>query len=237
MTPVDPPPPPIRLMLVDDHAVMRAGLANLLATESGFEVVSQADDGETAIRLWPRVRPDVCLLDMTMHGIDGVETLRQLRHVAPTARVLMLTSSDSAEDMARAMKAGANGYITKNVQHKELFAAIRDVHGGGRPISTSTIVESRPAHVEGGGFALTPRELEVVALMREGFTNQEIGRLLGISTHTAKAHVAGVLEKLHASDRTQAVARAFDLGLLKVAPQQAAHQQGPRYSGGQEKTS
>jgi len=93
------------------------------------------------------------------------------------------------------------------------------VHAGGRPISTSTIVESRAVHVGAGGFSLTPRELEVVALMREGFTNQEIGRLLGISTHTAKAHVAGVLDKLNASDRTQAVAKAFDLGLLKATRQ------------------
>ena len=213
--------PPIRLMLVDDHAVMRAGLANLLGSGLGFEVVAQSDDGEMAIRLWPKFNPDVCLLDMTMHGIDGVETLSRLRKVAPAARVLMLTSSDSAEDMARAMKAGANGYVTKNVQHKELFDAIREVHAGGRPVSSSTIVESRPTTAQTGASPLTPREIEVVALMREGFTNQEIGRLLGISTHTAKAHVAGVLEKLDASDRTQAVARAFDLGLLK-----AAHLQG-----------
>ena len=211
----------IRLLLVDDHPVMRAGLANLLSTEPDFQVVAQADDGEAAIRLWQQHTPDVCLLDMTMHGLDGVETLKRLRGVAPQARVLMLTSSDSAEDVARALAAGANGYITKSVKHSEVFTAIRSVHAGGRPVSEHAIIDSRPTR-QVAGISLTPREIEVVAFMREGFTNAEIGRLLGISTHTAKAHVAAVIEKLGASDRTQAVARAFDLGLLSARPPGAA---------------
>lgn len=205
----------IRLLLVDDHPVMRAGLANLLATEPDLAVVAQADDGEAAIALWQQHTPDVCLLDLTMHGLDGVETLKRLRAIAPHARVLMLTSSDSAEDMARAMAAGAQGYVTKSVRHSELFAAIRAVHAGGRPISEHTLVDARPTR-QVAGIALTPREIEVMGFMREGFTNAEIGRLLGISTHTAKAHVAGVIEKLGAGDRTQAVAIAFDLGLLSA---------------------
>ena len=213
----------IRLLLVDDHPVMRAGLANLLSTEPDFQVVAQADDGEAAIRLWQQHTPDVCLLDMTMHGLDGVETLRRLHAIAPQARVLMLTSSDSAEDVARALAAGANGYITKSVKHSEVFTAIRSVHAGGRPVSEHAIVDSRPTR-QVAGISLTPREIEVVAFMREGFTNAEIGRLLGISTHTAKAHVAGVIEKLGASDRTQAVARAFDLGLLSARSPKAATQ-------------
>lgn len=205
----------IRLLLVDDHPVMRAGLANLLSTEPDFQVIAQADDGETAIRLWQEHTPDVCLLDMTMHGLDGVETLKRLRAIAPQARVLMLTSSDSAEDVARALAAGANGYLTKSVRHSELFTAIRQVHAGSRPVSEYAINDARPVR-QVAGVSLTPREIEVVAFMREGFTNNEIGRLLGISTHTAKAHVAGVIEKLGAGDRTQAVARAFDLGLLSA---------------------
>ena len=211
----------IRLLLVDDHPVMRAGLANLLSTEPDFQVVAQADDGEAAIRLWQQHTPDVCLLDMTMHGLDGVETLRRLRAIAPQSRVLMLTSSDSAEDVARALAAGANGYITKSVKHSEVFTAIRSVHAGGRPLSEHAIFDSRPTQ-QVAGISLTPREIEVVAFMREGFTNAEIGRLLGISTHTAKAHVAAVIEKLGASDRTQAVARAFDLGLLSARTPGAA---------------
>jgi DNA-binding NarL/FixJ family response regulator len=207
---------PIRLLLVDDHAVMRAGLANLLSSESDFHVVAQADDGLAAVALWRQHRPDVCLLDMTMHGIDGVETLRRLRETNPKARVLMLTSSDSSDDLARALAAGADGYVTKNVGHRELFAAIREVHRGGRPVSRETIVDARPAPTDGGG--LTPREIEVLGLLREGFTNADIARLLGITTHTVKVHVAGLLTKLGASDRTQAVAKGFDLGLLAARP-------------------
>ena len=203
----------IRLLLVDDHPVMRAGLANLLGAEDDFQVVAQADDGESALHLWQEHKPDVCLLDVTMHGIDGIETLRRLRQIAPAARVLMLTSSESPEDVAQAMKAGASGYITKNVQHDELVAAIRAVHSGERPMS-SDLADALPA--AGGASLLSPREIEVLGLMREGFTNADIGRLLGISARTAKAHVAGVIEKLDVHDRTQAVARAFDLGLLKV---------------------
>lgn len=205
----------IRLLLVDDHPVMRAGLANLLSLEKDFEVVAQADDGETALRLWQQHRPDVCLLDVTMHGIDGIETLRRLKAVGPDARVLMLTSSEAPEDMAHAIKAGACGYITKNVQHEDLVRAIREVHAGGKAIDPCMIdTQAAP----GSGSLLTPRELEVLGLMREGFTNTEIGRLIGTSTRTAKAHVAAIIEKLQVTDRTQAVARAFDLGLLKAAP-------------------
>ena len=205
----------IRLLLVDDHPVMRAGLANLLSLEKDFAVVAQADDGETAIALWQKHTPDVCLLDVTMHGIDGIETLKRLKAIAPQARVVMLTSSEAPEDMAHAMKAGACGYITKNVQHDELIQAIRSVHAGGKAIDPC-MVDSQPA--TGCGSLLTPRELEVLGLMREGFTNTELGRLIGTSTRTAKAHVAAIIEKLQVIDRTQAVARGFDLGLLKTAP-------------------
>jgi two-component system NarL family response regulator len=207
---------PIRLLLVDDHAVMRVGLANLLSSEGDFQVVAQADDGHAVVDLWRQHRPDVCLLDMTMHGIDGVETLRRLRETNPKARVLMLTSSDSSDDLSRALAAGADGYVTKNVGHQELFAAIRSVHRGGRPVSRETIVDARPTPTDGGG--LTPREIEVLGLLREGFTNADIARLLGITTHTVKVHVAGLLTKLGASDRTQAVAKGFDLGLLAARP-------------------
>jgi DNA-binding NarL/FixJ family response regulator len=205
----------IRLMLVDDHPVMRAGLANLLVLERDFTVVAQADDGEAAVALWQEHRPDVCLLDVSMHGIDGIETMRRLRAAAPEARVLMLTSSETPEDMAQSLKAGAAGYLTKNVRHEELVAAIRSVHAGGRPIDPvmGEATESAPT-----GSGLTSRELEVLGLIREGFTNTEIGRHIGTSARTAKAHVAAIIGKLGAVDRTQAVARAYDLGLLKVAP-------------------
>ena len=123
-------PSPLRLLLVDDHAVLRAGLANVLNFDPGLEVVAEADDGETAIELWRQHRPDVMLLDLSMPGIDGIETLLRLRREFPEARVLMLTSSEAPEDVRHALAAGAGGYVTKTVRRAELVAAIRAVQAG-----------------------------------------------------------------------------------------------------------
>ena len=209
----------IRVLLVDDHPVMRAGLANLLASEPGFHVAGQANDGLQGLRLWQELRPDVCLLDITMQGIDGIETLRRIREADPAARVVMLTSSEASEDLSQAVAAGAVGYITKNVEHDELVQAIRFAHTG-RPVISSDM-QAAAIHVTRDAppppAKLSPREEEVLDLLREGFTNNELGRLLGISTRTAKAHVAAVIEKLGVVDRTQAVARGYELGLLRTS--------------------
>jgi DNA-binding NarL/FixJ family response regulator len=203
----------IRLMLVDDHAILRAGLANMLNCEPGLKVVVEADDGETAIRLWREHQPDVTLLDLSMGGMDGIETLKRLRAGFPGARVLMLTSSEANEDVRHALEAGAAGYVTKNIRRAELVEAIRECHAGGRPIGEH-VARILAAGNEHG--ALSRREMEVLGLVRQGFTNGEIGRLLGISERTAKAHVAALLVKLQASDRAEAVARGFERGLLKA---------------------
>lgn len=203
----------IRLMLVDDHAVMRAGLANLLGLEPGFSIVAQADDGESALTLWRQHRPDVVLLDVSLTGIDGIETLRRLKEAFPEARVLMLSSSEAQEDIRHALKAGAAGYITKNVRRAELVAAIRSVHTGGGAVSETA---SQRLATDGEHGQLSRREVEVLGLVRQGFTNDEIGKLLGISERTARAHVAAIMEKLDASDRAAAVARGFESGILKA---------------------
>ena len=202
----------IRLMLVDDHPVMRTGLANLLGLNPDFEVVAQADDGASALELWKFHRPDVCLMDISMEGMDGVETVRRLRKSFPDARVLMLTSSKAAEDVHHAMDAGAAGYVMKNVKRGELADAIRAVHRGEK------LVAAKPLqHTTGNGAAtISHRELGVLGLIRQGFTNAEIGRLLGISERTVRWHVSALMEKLDAADRAQAVARGFELGLLGV---------------------
>jgi DNA-binding NarL/FixJ family response regulator len=209
----------IRLLLVDDHPVMRAGLANLLNSEPGFDVAGQATDGLQGVRLWQELRPDVCLLDISMQGIDGIDTLRQIRAADPSACVVMLTSSEAPEDLSQAVAAGATGYVTKNVEHDELVQAIRSAHAGRQVISSDMHAETAYAtsHAPPRPARLTPREEEVLDLLREGFTNNEIGRLLGISTRTAKAHVAAVIEKLGVVDRTQAVARGYELGLLRTS--------------------
>lgn len=206
-----PSPLAISIMLVDDHPVMRAGLANVLHFNHGFQIVAQADDGPTAIELWRKHRPDVCLLDVSMDRIDGIETLRRLRVEFPEARVLMLTSSRAAEDMADAMQVGASGYLLKTIGHEQLAEAIRSVHRGEKV--TTPLAMPQP-HDSGG--PLSHRELEVLGLIRQGFSNHEIARLLGISERTIRAHVTAILAALGAADRAQAVARGFELGLLKL---------------------
>ncbi len=204
---------PIRLLLVDDHPVMRAGMANVLGMDPDFVVVAQADDGESALLLWRQHQPDVTLLDISMGGIDGIDTLRRMRHDHPTARVLMLTSSEANEDVRFALKAGACGYVTKNVRAGELAEAIRTIHAGGQVLSE--VLRKKLAEDDGTRH-LTLREMEVLGLVRQGFTNDEIGRLLGISERTARAHMGTILEKLHVSDRAAAVARGFETGILKT---------------------
>jgi DNA-binding NarL/FixJ family response regulator len=208
-----PSPAPIRLLLVDDHPVMRAGMANVLGMDPDFEVAAQADDGETALVLWDRHRPDVTLLDISMGGIDGIDTLRRLRQDHPGARVLILTSSDANEDVRLALKAGACGYVTKNIRASELAEAIRTIHAGGQILSDEL---KRKLTEDDGTRHLTFREVEVLGLVRQGFTNEEIGRLLGISERTARAHMGAIMEKLNASDRAAAVARGFETGILKA---------------------
>ncbi len=206
-------PSPIRLLLIDDHAVMRAGLANMLNANPAFRVIAGADDGANGLALFREHRPDVTLLDVSMPGVSGIECLHLLRAEFPDARVLMLSSSDAEEDIVQALEAGACGYVTKTARPAELTAAIIAAHAGERVISPA--LERRLAE-RASGSTLTAREIEVLHLLRKGMTNPDIGRLLGISPRTAKAHVAAILEKLEATDRTEAVTRAFERGLLKV---------------------
>lgn len=202
----------IRILLVDDHAVMRAGLANMLNAHPGFRVVAEAGDGETAISLFCKCLPDVVLMDVIMPGQDGIQTLHALRGQFPDARVLMLTSSEMEDDIIRSIKAGASGYITKSALPAELAAAIKTIYAGGRvmgPVIERVIAE------QASGIQVTQRELEVLTLLRKGLSNADIGKLLDITPRTAKAHVAALLVKLEAADRAEAVARGFERGLLK----------------------
>jgi DNA-binding NarL/FixJ family response regulator len=210
---VDPSPvPPLQLLLTDDHAVMRAGLANMLNAQSSFRVVGEADDCAATLELYRKLEPDLLLLDIAMPGFDGIETLRQLRSEHPLACVLMLSSSDAEEDIVHSFHAGASGYISKTARPAELFAAILACHAGQRVMSPT--IERRLAE-QSAGQPLTARETEVLGLLRKGLTNPEVAELLGITRRTAKAHVAAILVKLEASDRTEAVSRGFERGLLK----------------------
>jgi DNA-binding NarL/FixJ family response regulator len=203
---------PIRLLMIDDHPVLRAGLANLLDQQPDFEIVGQAGTGEEALRVVAGCKPDVCLLDLRLPGMSGFETLRQLSRVAPKARVLVFTSSDSADDADRALAEGAAGFISKTIDHSEIVSAIRDVHHGRAGISKG-VAAHQPAVSSG---ILTDREFEVLMLLRKGLSNPEIGRQLCITERTVKGHVTAILKKMDATDRAGAVARGFELGLLKL---------------------
>ena len=202
----------IRLLLIDDHPVLREGLANLLERQPDFQVVGQAGTGEEALRIVTACKPDVCLLDLRLPGMSGFETLRQLTRLAPKARVLVFTSSDSADDAERALAEGAAGFISKTIDHGEIVSAIRDVHHGRAGISKG-VAAHEPAVSSG---ILTDRELEVLTLLRKGLSNPQIGRQLCITERTVKGHVTAILKKMDATDRAGAVARGFELGLLKL---------------------
>jgi two-component system, NarL family, response regulator len=204
---------PIRILLVDDHSVVRTGLAMLMGQEEDFAVVGEAEDVEQAVARFRKFRPDVTLMDIRMPGADGIEALRKIREEFPGARVVMLTTYDLDEDVFRALDAGAVGYLLKSVQHAELFDAVRRVHAGERCIPRS--LETRLADREVRS-RLSPRELETLDLLARGFTNREIGSALGVSERTAKAHVEAILAKLEAADRAEAVDAAYKRGLLRV---------------------
>lgn len=204
----------IRLLLVDDHPVLRAGLANLLARHPDFTVVGEAGSGGQAIELARTCSPDVCLLDLSLPDIDGFDTLKALRTRSPAVRVVVLTSSDSPEDAARADREGAAAFVCKNIDHGLIVDTIRAVHRGESGIQRG-VARSQPSPALAA--ALTPRELDVLSLVRQGLGNSEIARRLAISERTVKGHMTSIFEKLHVADRAGAVAKGFDLGLLRVS--------------------
>jgi DNA-binding NarL/FixJ family response regulator len=203
----------IRLLLVDDHFVVRSGLAMLLAQQDDFEVVAEADDAEQAVAHYRQFRPDVTLMDVRMPGASGIEALQSIRAEFPDARVIMLTTYDLDEDVFRALEAGAVGYLLKSVRHAELFNAVRKVHAGDRCVPQSLETRCKNGALRS---RLSPREVETLDLLARGFSNREIGSALGVTERTAKAHVQAILVKLEAADRAEAVDAAYKRGLLRA---------------------
>lgn len=208
-----PPNRRVRILIVDDHPVVRAGLTSMLGTQVELEVVGSLSSGEETLAKLGLVDPDVLLIDLRMPGIGGVETLLEIRRQSHHVRAIILTSFETDEDIYRAVQAGAQGYLLKDTSLREMVEAIRTVHGGKKyfPRQIASRLAERMMRSN-----LTAREIEILRMLSKGPTNKEIGRALGISDNTVKNHVNSIIEKLEVSDRTEAATTAIQRGIISV---------------------
>lgn len=201
----------IRILVVDDHFIVRTGLLSLINTEPNLTVVGEAADGEEAIRLFESLRPDLIVMDLRMPGTSGHEVTRRIRQMDPLARVLMLSAFEGDTDIYVALEAGACGYVLKSVTGEELIPAIQAVAAGKRwiPREVAARLKSRNSFED-----LTARELDVLEQLSRGRANKEIADTLGITEYTTKGHLKSILAKLRVADRTQAVIAAVQRGII-----------------------
>lgn len=210
----------IRVLVADDHPMLREGLVTVLDTQQDFEVVGEAADGSEVVRLAERLNPDVILLDLEMPGVDGVAALEKLRSAGSEARTIVFTAYDTDERILGALRAGARGYLLKGASRTEIFDAIRTVHAGGsllQPVVTNKLLqtmsrEERREETE----PLTSREIEVLGLLALGLQNKEIASRLFITERTVKFHVSSLMHKLGAENRTETVTIAAQRGLIQL---------------------
>jgi DNA-binding NarL/FixJ family response regulator len=205
--------PPIRVLCVDDHRIVREGIASMLNRESDITVVGAVATGEEALDFYQRSPPDVTLMDLQLRTISGAETIQQIRSHHPDARIIVLTMYEGDEHIYRALKAGAVTYLLKDTLSKELIQVIRDVHGGGHPV-TDYVQQSLQRRAEQP--ALTAREVQVMELLIEGRRNKEIAALLNISEDTVPVHLKNIFAKLRVNDRNAAMNVALKRGIVQI---------------------
>lgn len=203
----------IRVLIADDHAIVRHGLCALLGTERGIEVVGEAKDGNEAVARTKQLAPDVVIMDIVMPRKDGVEATAEIRAAVPSAKIVVLTSFGTSDMISRAIEAGATGALMKTAEDRELISTIRTVANGGRVISPAVrkLISTDPPAPE-----LTPRQLEILQAMARGLTNKDIAKMFGIRTDGVNEHVLAILAKLGAANRTEAVATAIRKQLIRL---------------------
>lgn len=203
----------IRVLCIDDHPLVRKGIASILENEPDIDLVAEGDHGEQALELYRHYTPDVTLMDLRMPRMDGIEAVQQIRQEYPDARIIALTSYDGDQDIYRALEAGVRGYLLKETVHTEIVSAIRTVHAGRKLVSQDAaqrLAEYFPQ------AALTPREVQVLECVARGMSNKDIAQELGTADGTIKMHVQNILAKLNASDRTHAVTTALKRGIIHL---------------------
>jgi len=203
----------IRVMIADDHVLFRQGVATVIKQEADMQVVAEASTGTQAVEYYSAFKPDVSLIDLVMPGLEGTEVIRELRRVDARAKIIVLSTYDTHEDIEKAMSAGARGYLLKDVLAHELIGAIRGVHRGSRRVSPTVAAKLADRYQQ---VRLTMRELEILRLVAEGKANKEISAALQVSEETVKSHVANLLGKLGVANRTEAAAVAIRRGLVRV---------------------
>ena len=203
----------IRVLCVDDHAIVRQGIALLIGLRSDMEVVAAAASGEEALTLFETTHPDVTLMDLQLPAMSGLDAIRAIRRRHPDSRIVVLTMYEGDEDIHRALQAGAAAYLLKDTLADDLVRVIREVHQGRRPVQPD--VEARLSQ-RAGQPTLTPREVQVMELIARGFRNKEIATSLGISDETAQVHVKNVLAKLKVHDRSAAISVAARRGIIHL---------------------
>jgi two-component system NarL family response regulator len=201
------------VLVVDDHALVRTGVVKIISHEPGLQVVAEAANGAEAVEAFTKYRPDVTLLDLRMPVMEGVEAVRRIRELDPQARVIVLTTYDTDEDITRALKAGAKAYALKDISADELVACIHDVLAGKTYLAPAAAAKLAEGMAR---MQVTPRELSALRLMADGKSNKEIATTLGITERTVKSHLGHLFEKLGVTSRTEAVKVATRRGLVRL---------------------
>jgi DNA-binding NarL/FixJ family response regulator len=204
---------PISIMCVDDHPLVRKGIALIVGNEPDMRLVAEASNGRQAVELFRKHQPDVTLMDLRMPELDGIGALKMILAEFPDARAIALTSFDGDQEIYRALEAGVKGYLLKEMVHTEVLTAIRQVHAGKRLMPHEVTQRLQQYFVQG---VLTPREVEVLELVAKGYANKEIAAQLNKATGTIKIHVQNILTKLDATDRTHAVSIAVQRGIIQL---------------------